>query len=1086
MPENPNIRPPTNLDTVHVQGLSPFGATMTYGLDRYGMDSTIRAGISPYVRETGEGGKDNASDGSGCGGPNPEKGDPIVIGTGNLVERELDFASEGEMGLLLQRQYTSKGGWGMFGKGWMSTFDRRLSFYYFEKWACSPIPGGANCDTAAMPQNVYAVRPDGRVIPVIIWNGGYQPANPNAKTRLVLGVDGAATLYTEENTVETYQWGRLQSVVNAHGVGWTLTWGGPYNADLVQVTHTNGRKIVFGWSGDNMVSATDPEGNVYQYGYASSEHGASLTSVTLPGAPTTTITYAYKPGTTQLAGKYVNGALLSEFAYDAGSRASMSQMAGGAERHDFAYTTDADGRITQVQETNPLGKKTDYAFQNHRLVSINGLASPHCPASFKQRTYDTYGYETSVTDFEGREARFTYAPSGQLQQQIEAYGTPLVRTTNMVWDPNANRLANVTVVGETSTDYVYGANNRLISIVVKNLSARVPASQNQTRTTTYAYTQHPNGMLATMVVDGPLTGAADALTYTYSTKGDLLEFKNSLSHKTTYSLHNELGYPGKVVGPNGATTTYLYDARGRIASSSEVIGGVAQPSTYTYDANGRLSAIQRPGGRSIHREYDGAGRTVLEYEPVAGGLYDVKRYTYNKASRVTSAIIQRTAFLHVPASPSTLTVPAIGANGNYTVGWSANGSAESYKLEENGGSGWSVAYTGAALSKAYSSKAAGVYSYRISACNAAGCTVSAAASVRALYTPALTAPATNTTGDYSVSWTAVAGATKYQLQERFNAGAWTQIHDASATSKAITDKVDGTYGYQVRACAAEGCASFSAVVNTVVDIVPPPAPTNFSYMPSYNPPPYVTTWIINWTNSPGAKRYELADGFAGGSSGYPAAHQIVRDGPPGGATFSLRACNGGGCSPWTTMPPSLAPTVTAPGSSANGSYTVGWTAVTIAATYKLEESANGGAWSAIQNTSALSRAVSGKSPGSYRYRASACNLGGCGPVSAIVTTVVSQPPAVPANFNPRFTTTQFPPISTTFTIGWSAVAGATSYELRKISTGTTVIYAGPNAGYSYNNGFGGPLEGGMIPKFSVRACNASGCSAWSAEVTASG
>jgi len=51
-------------------------------------------------------------------------GNPVVLYTGNKVEPELDFASQGEMGLYLQRTYNHH--WsavGIFGQHWLSNFD---------------------------------------------------------------------------------------------------------------------------------------------------------------------------------------------------------------------------------------------------------------------------------------------------------------------------------------------------------------------------------------------------------------------------------------------------------------------------------------------------------------------------------------------------------------------------------------------------------------------------------------------------------------------------------------------------------------------------------------------------------------------------------------------------------------------------------------------------------------------------------------------------------------------------------------------------------------------------------------------------
>jgi hypothetical protein len=269
----------------------------------------------------------------------------------------------------------------------------------------------------------------------------------------------------------------------------------------------------------------------------------------------------------------------------------------------------------------------------------------------------------------------------------------------------------------------------------------------------------------------------------------------------------------------------------------------------------------------------------------------------------------------------------------------------------------------------------------------------------------VTVPATVTTGSYTVSWTSIAAATSYQLEESANGGAWTLIYNSTGLSAAVSGKTAGTYSYRVKACNTGGCGPLSATAS-VVDI----------------------------------------------------------------------------------DAPASAPTVSAPSSTTSGSYTVSWTLVSGATTYSLEESANGGGWTVIYNASGTSFALTGKTAGTYSYRATACNAAGCGPTSNGVSVQKIDPPVppVPTLTTARYAVTQMPPIYTTFTLAWTVSSGATSYELQRIAGGSTTIYTGPGVNYQYSNSGGGPLINGTMPKFSVRACNAGGCSAWSPQVTPTG
>ena len=133
-----------------------------------------------------------------------------------------------------------------------------------------------------------------------------------------------------------------------------------------------------------------------------------------------------------------------------------------------------------------------------------------------------------------------------------------------------------------------------------------------------------------------------------------------------------------------------------------------------------------------------------------------------------------------------------------------------------------------ATSRSISGKGNGAYDYQVRACNVGGCgAYSTIQGVTVLLppgsAPTLTAPSSTTVDNYTVSWTTVATASSYELQERFNGGSWSTIQNTSSTSRAISGKPNGTYGYQVRACNSSGCGSYSAISNVVVSVPQPPA-----------------------------------------------------------------------------------------------------------------------------------------------------------------------------------------------------------------------------------------------------------------------
>ncbi len=179
-----------------------------------------------------------------------------------------------------------------------------------------------------------------------------------------------------------------------------------------------------------------------------------------------------------------------------------------------------------------------------------------------------------------------------------------------------------------------------------------------------------------------------------------------------------------------------------------------------------------------------------------------------------------------------------------------------------------------------------------------------------------------------------------------------------------------------------------------------------------------------------------------------------------------------------------APTLSVPTSSTTGSYSVTWTAVSTATSYTLEEKVDG-VWKAIQTSGATSRLVTGKADGTYSYHVKACNVGGCSGWSATDSVSVLHIPATPtglsAVLHASYDYDTRPPKTTyQLTASWSGVAKASSYGLEYCQQGGacyTKTTTTPSISYT------------QVPNATVsatvRACNASGCSAWSPAVTPS-
>lgn len=652
---------PKNLDGVVVHGIRG----PTYGIPRFSpfwMIDRMGSGHSGgfRMRNPGETEADEEEEDS-CKDSQPAKsssaaparvGNPVVLSTGNKIEPELDFSSSGEVGLYLQRTYNHYwSGAGLFGKHWVSNFDYKLTFGSMAVDSCYPRQGGGTCGIGNNTL-IYAWRPDGRTLKYTrnAADGVFYDDRPSSLSRIVKQTDGSFTLYGENNELETYSSaGYVSTVKDEQGVGWTFTYTSttyPY-----RVTHTSGRYVEFTWTDTRLTSVRDPAGNYYGYSYTANQFGTGLhrlAAMVRPGPPAISNVYYYESSSdpSALTGKSIGARRYSWFAYDSNgyirqSKHAASSGAFAADTYNFSYIHGPDGLLTATV-TNPLGQQTVYGFQNGRPTTVSGLATTYCASRYSETAYDANGYPLLKSDYNGNSTGFTYNAKGQLTQQVEAYGTPLARATNYTWDAANNRLTGITVVGVSATAYTYTSDNRIATVVQTNLLAPSPVNNlNQTRATTFSYTKHANGMLATMTIDGPLSGSADAVVISYDNQGNLLSQRNSLNHALVYSNFNGLGQPGRITGVNGDITDYTYDAQARVTRvRTYPNGSTAADTTLTYNSQGQTLSATTPDGIVNNYHYDVYFRLDQQSRNAAGALAngateEQKTYSYNVASNIT-------------------------------------------------------------------------------------------------------------------------------------------------------------------------------------------------------------------------------------------------------------------------------------------------------------------------------------------------------------------------------------------------------------------------------------------------------------------
>lgn len=363
--------------------------------------------------------------------------------------------------------------------------------------------------------------------------------------------------------------------------------------------------------------------------------------------------------------------------------------------------------------------------------------------------------------------------------------------------------------------------------------------------------------------------------------------------------------------------------------------------------------------------------------------------------------------------------------------------------------------------------------FRLKATNADG---DSAASSTASVTvfpdvPNVTVSAASSTS-MTVSWTAVAGVTGYEVDRSTDGATWT-ANVATPSGSTLTFSDTGrapntVYYYRVRGTNAAGDGDSSSTVFGTTLLAAPTGVTATAISPSQI--------AITWPKIAGAFGYKLERQLtttptvtwgAVGSTISASTNTSIITGLTANTAynFRLKVTNAGGDSAvsatatTTTLQP--APVLTS-SSTATTSVTLNWTNITGTTSWKVEKSTDGGNWTALTTVSNTTVTTTYTDTGliadtEYHYRLRAVNAGGdSAPSTTVVqTTLMTAPTNLAATsagpgridlaWDAQATATGFKLEQQTGTSTWAQVgdiipAGATSYSVVSLSTNTAYTF----------------------------------------------
>jgi uncharacterized protein (TIGR02145 family)/uncharacterized repeat protein (TIGR02543 family) len=439
----------------------------------------------------------------------------------------------------------------------------------------------------------------------------------------------------------------------------------------------------------------------------------------------------------------------------------------------------------------------------------------------------------------------------------------------------------------------------------------------------------------------------------------------------------------------------------------------------------------------------------------SGTTYYYKVSAYNDGGESSqSSYASATTNSDMPNAPSGVSASAVSSS-SIAVSWSAvSGATEYYVYRSASASGsYSLVEKTSSTSVTNTGLSSGTtYYYKVSSYNNGG---ESSQSSYASATTNLTVPSAPTnvsataasSNSITVSWSTVSGASGYYVYRSTSAsGSYSQVENTSSASVTNTGLSSGTtYYYKVSAYNNGGESSQSSYVSATTNVAAPNTPTNVSATAASS-----SSITVSWSAVSGASGYNVyRSTSASGSYSQvenTSSASVTNTGLSSGTTYyyKISAYNDGGessqssyASATTNLAAPNTPTNVSATVASSSSITVRWSAVSGASGYYVYRSTSAsGSYSQVENTSSTSITNTGLSSSTtYYYKISAYNNGGESSQSsyASATTNVAAP-NTPIDI--RATAVS----SSSITVSWSAVSGATGYY----------VYRSTNASSSYS------------------------------------
>jgi RHS repeat-associated protein len=520
------------------------------------------------------------------GGNGPTDGDPVDLSTGQLTTEDTDLFVRDVIPLSLTRTYrTGDNASRAFGIGATHPYAMFL-------WSANQYT------------EVDLVLPDGRMIHYVRTSGGTgfadaefeNTTSPTAfyKSTIVWNGNGwdlrlrNGAVYVFGDTAP------LQAIKDRFGNTVTLSWSatngfGSGTGNLLKVTSPNGRYLAFTYDGTNRITqAKDNIGRTVGYEYDGAGRVWKVTDAR--GGITE---YTYDIAHRLLTIEDPRNIVFLENEYDVNGRVERQTTPDGGE-HEFSYTLNGSGQVTQTDVTNPRGYTRRVTFNSDRFMTSDTRALGE---AIEQTTTFTRlsgsNLIETATDELGRVTRNTYDASGNVASITRLYGTGNAVTTSFTYDPTYTLRTSVTDPLNHTASIAYDSQGRL---------------QSTTDALSHQVVFGTSAIGQIVSVTDPLSKTTE-LTYE---GGDLVRVETPLGNATTY-FTDPVGRRVAVVDAKGATTRFEYTAHDQV---TKVIDPLGEETVFTYDGNGNLLTLTDARGKTTTWTYDNMDRVATRTDPL--------------------------------------------------------------------------------------------------------------------------------------------------------------------------------------------------------------------------------------------------------------------------------------------------------------------------------------------------------------------------------------------------------------------------------------------------------------------------------------